>query len=105
MATPPLHVAGENRKRLRSPLFLDPEVDVPHGSRLWPCGCCRRRGGIVGAGSPGMVRPRGSPLKVLSRVGGEMEFLRVVPGTTPHKIWGPAPVAPRKSAHAWAGPD
>lgn len=77
-----------------------------HGSRLWPCGCCRRRGEIVGAGSLGMVRPCGSPLGLPNRVEGEMEFPRVPSGTTPlPQVWGPAQVAPRKSAHAWAGSD
>lgn len=100
-----LHVRSQDEpEEIAQPLVRNPEVDVTHGSRLWPCGCCCRRGEIVGAGSLGMVRPRGSPLRVLSGVGGEVEFPRVPPGTTPHKVWGPAPVAPRKSAHAWAGP-
>lgn len=37
------------------PFVRNPEVDVSHGSRLWPCGSCRRRGEIVGAGSLGMT--------------------------------------------------
>lgn len=77
------HVSRTNRKRLRRPLARNPEVDVSHGSRLWPCGSSCRRGEIVGAGSLGMVRPRGSSPRVLSRDGGEMEFRNVPRGTNP----------------------
>lgn len=91
------YASRTNRKGSSQPFVRNPEVDVSHGSRLWPCGSCRRRGEIVGAGSLGMVRPRGSSPSVQSRPGGEVEFPGVPRGTTPpHKIWGPAPVSPRK---------
>lgn len=78
------------------PLVRNPEVDVSHGSRLWPCGSCCRRGEIVGAGSLGMVRPRGSSPSVLSRSGGEMEFPNVPRDTTPLEDLGPRPgIAPK----------
>ncbi|XP_062058478.1 protein FAM186B [Lepus europaeus] len=50
----------EEPEEIAQPFVSDPEVDVPHGSRLWPCGCRRRRGEIVGAGGLGMVAPRKS---------------------------------------------
>lgn len=96
LATPPSHTLPRRTGRGCQPLVRKPEVDVPHGSRLWPCGCYRRRGEIVGSGSLGMVRPRGSPLRVLRGVGGEMEFSRVPTGTTPQSL-GPRPGGAPKS--------
>ncbi|MEJ1271249.1 hypothetical protein NN561_002084 [Cricetulus griseus] len=98
------HVSRTNRKRSLKPLARNPEVDVSHGSRLWPCGSSCRRGEIVGAGSLGMVRPRGSSPRVPSRDGVKWSFTMCggaqPPPPQPTRLGAPPRYRPEKSAHA-----